>query len=41
MENTNIDLKGWHESVTIFRDGQIVAIVKFENGTISLQTRDK
>lgn len=40
MQNTNVDLTGYHESVTIFRDGQIVAVVIFENKTVSFKTAD-
>jgi hypothetical protein len=40
MQNTNVELDGWHESVTITREGKIVAVVIFENGTVSFKVAE-
>jgi hypothetical protein len=40
MQNINVDLNGYNESVTIFRDGVIVAVVIFENRTVSFKVAE-
>ena len=39
MENVNVDLDGPRETLTIWREGKVVAVVTFDHHTVTFESR--